>query len=219
MKAPVALEYAIGKVAESEEEEILLLKVVQSAARRQPKVALLAVLQLNALPLYVRPVPAVVVAPLDTRPPKTARPPSESDGRWSAEVKVEEAIDMRPPVKPVMVLVDTPYAVVSKGKVLASVREPPRARVVPPVKEPVVLMVMLELASWLFPMVEVETTLLEASRARRVPAVRPVSQVEPELVRRVEEALVAKVLEAMREKGVVALSQRAVEVAETVVPA
>ncbi len=32
---------------------------------------------LKALPEYDRPVPAVVVAPLETSPPKTARPPSE----------------------------------------------------------------------------------------------------------------------------------------------
>jgi len=51
VKAPVLLLYARGKVAESEEEEILELKVVQSAARRQPKVAPVAVLQLKALPL------------------------------------------------------------------------------------------------------------------------------------------------------------------------
>lgn len=35
---------------------------------------------MNALPEYVSPVPAVVVAPLDTTPPNTARPPLDSDG-------------------------------------------------------------------------------------------------------------------------------------------
>ena len=58
-----------------------------------------------------------------------------------------------------------------------------------------------------------------ASRARRVPAERPVSQVSPELVRRVEEALVAKVEEAIKEKGEVALSHRPVLVAEAVTAA
>ena len=41
------------------------------------------VFTLNALPVYVSPVPAVVVAPLDTSPPNTARPPEDSDGRLS----------------------------------------------------------------------------------------------------------------------------------------
>ncbi len=36
---------------------------------------------LNALPLYVSPVPAVVVAELETTPPNTARPPLDNDGR------------------------------------------------------------------------------------------------------------------------------------------
>ena len=37
---------------------------------------------LNALPVYVSPVPAVVVAPDDTSPPNTASPPLLSDGRF-----------------------------------------------------------------------------------------------------------------------------------------
>jgi hypothetical protein len=41
------------------------------------------VFTLNAFPEYVRPVPAVVVAPLDTTPPNTARPPLDNDGRFS----------------------------------------------------------------------------------------------------------------------------------------
>lgn len=36
---------------------------------------------MNAFPLYVRPIPAVVVAPLVTTPPNTARPPLDRDGR------------------------------------------------------------------------------------------------------------------------------------------
>ena len=46
----------------SDDEETLLLNDVQSAAERQPKVPPFAVLQLNAEPSYVSPVPAVVVA-------------------------------------------------------------------------------------------------------------------------------------------------------------
>lgn len=38
---------------------------------------------MNALLLYVSPVPAVVVAPLLTTPPNTARPPLDRDGRLS----------------------------------------------------------------------------------------------------------------------------------------
>ena len=37
---------------------------------------------MNALPEYVSPVPAVVVAPLDTTPPNTASPPLDRDGRF-----------------------------------------------------------------------------------------------------------------------------------------
>ena len=66
-------------------------------------------------------MPAVVVAPLETKPPKTASPPSESEERRSEEVKVELAMLMRPPEKPVMVEVATPYSVALKGKVLARV--------------------------------------------------------------------------------------------------
>ena len=40
-------------------------------------------LTLNALDEYVSPVPAVVVAPLDTTPPNTANPPLDSDGKFS----------------------------------------------------------------------------------------------------------------------------------------
>ncbi len=54
------------------------------------------VLTLNALAVYVRPVPAVVVAPLETRPPKTARPPSERDERWRGAEMVEDAVEKKP---------------------------------------------------------------------------------------------------------------------------
>ena len=43
---------------------------------------------MKALPEYVSPVPAVVVAPLDTRPLNTARPPFDSDGRLRVLEKV-----------------------------------------------------------------------------------------------------------------------------------
>lgn len=42
---------------------------------------------MNALPEYVSPVPAVVVAPLDTTPPNTARPPLDRDGRDSVPIE------------------------------------------------------------------------------------------------------------------------------------
>ncbi len=49
---------------------------------------------MNALPEYVSPVPAVVVAPLDTTPPNTARPPEDSDGsdRFPIEAFVVEEL-------------------------------------------------------------------------------------------------------------------------------
>ena len=127
---------------------------------------------------------------------------------------VEEAEARRPPVNPTMVEVATPYSVALKGKVEASARVPPKETVAPPVREPAVVTVIEEFASWLFPIEVVATTLFAASRARRVPAERPVSQVSPELVRRVEEALVAKVEEAIKESGE-PVSQRPVEVATT----
>jgi len=47
------------------------------------------VFTLNALEEYVSPVPAVVVAPLDTTPPNTARPPVESDGSDSVPIEAK----------------------------------------------------------------------------------------------------------------------------------
>ena len=38
---------------------------------------------LNAFAEYASPVPAVVVAPLDTTPPNTASPPLDSEGKLS----------------------------------------------------------------------------------------------------------------------------------------
>ena len=45
---------------------------------------------LNAFPVYVSPVPAVVVAPLDTSPLNTASPPLDSDG--SERVPIEALV-------------------------------------------------------------------------------------------------------------------------------
>ncbi len=42
---------------------------------------------MNELAEYVSPVPAVVVAPLDTTPPNTARPPFDSDGRLRVPIE------------------------------------------------------------------------------------------------------------------------------------
>ena len=58
---------------------------------------------LNALPEYVRPVPAVVVAPDETSPPNTASDPLASDGNWSEPEKVDDAVEKRPLVKPMVV--------------------------------------------------------------------------------------------------------------------
>lgn len=54
---PVPLVYAMTLAPESEEEEILLLKLVQSAVERQPKVAEEAVLQVRAPAVEESPVP------------------------------------------------------------------------------------------------------------------------------------------------------------------
>ena len=57
----------------SDDEATLPLNDVQSTEERQPKVAPSAVLQLNAEPVYVSPVPAVVVATQVGTPPTSAR--------------------------------------------------------------------------------------------------------------------------------------------------
>lgn len=58
---------------------------------------------MNALPEYVSPVPAVVVAPLVTSPLYTARPPLVSVGRLSAPENVDDAVENSPPVNPIAV--------------------------------------------------------------------------------------------------------------------
>ena len=61
------------------------------------------VFTLNALPEYVSPVPAVVVAYDPTSPPYTASSPLESDERRSDDEKVDDAVEKRPLVKPMVV--------------------------------------------------------------------------------------------------------------------
>ena len=54
------------------------------------------VFTLNALAEYVRPVPAVVVAPDETSPPNTASPPfPRADSRNGPE-KVDDAVEKTP---------------------------------------------------------------------------------------------------------------------------
>ena len=157
-------------------------------------------------------MPAVVVAPLETKPPKTASTPSESEERRSEEVKVELAMLMRPPVNPTMVEVETPYSVALKGKVEASARVPPKETTAPPVREPAVVTVIEEFASWLFPIEEVATTLPVGSVARSEERIEVKARLV--VVAEVVVALVAKVEEAIRESGE-PVSQRPVEVATT----
>ena len=52
------------------------------------------------------PVPAVVVAPLDTTPPNTARPPLDSDGSLNAPEIVDEAVEKKPFSRPSVVEVE-----------------------------------------------------------------------------------------------------------------
>jgi hypothetical protein len=71
-------------------------------------------LTLNALAEYVRPVPAVVVAPLETRPLKTASPPLDRAGSLNAPEIVDDAVEKKP-FRPRTVEVAAPYEV--NGKV------------------------------------------------------------------------------------------------------
>ncbi len=61
---------------------------------------------MKALPEYVRPVPAVVVAYEPTRPPYTARLPLVRDVSLSVDEKVDEAVENRPFVNPIVVDVE-----------------------------------------------------------------------------------------------------------------
>jgi hypothetical protein len=81
---PVPLVYEMTEAPEREEEEILLLKLVQSEDVRQPKVPLLAVLQMSWPPESERPAPkplkdvplserTLVLIPFDVVVPETKR--------------------------------------------------------------------------------------------------------------------------------------------------
>ena len=77
---------------------------------------------MNALPEYVSPVPAVVVAPLVTSPLYTASPPLDSVGRLSAPENVDDAVENSPPVNPMTVDVELYPADEVNGK--AEVEKP-----------------------------------------------------------------------------------------------
>lgn len=64
------------------------------------------VLTLKAFPLYVSPVPAVVVAYDPTSPLYTSRDPFESDGSLNAPENVDDAVENRPFRKPMVVEVE-----------------------------------------------------------------------------------------------------------------
>ncbi len=61
---------------------------------------------MNALAEYVSPVPAVVVAYDPTSPPYTASSPLDSDDSRNADENVDDAVENRPLVKPIVVLVE-----------------------------------------------------------------------------------------------------------------
>ena len=96
------------------------------------------VFMLKALPEYVRPVPAVVVAALVTCPPKTPSPPSERDGKRKTPVMEEEAFERKPPTNSMMVEVAcSPPVCLVQGKANdgALEREPfERVRLAPMVR-------------------------------------------------------------------------------------
>ncbi len=80
------------------------------------------VFTLNAFPEYVRPVPAVVVAPLDTRPSNTARPPSDRDDNLNGPENVDDAVEKSPLVNPIIVEVELKLVLTVNGK--ANVESP-----------------------------------------------------------------------------------------------
>lgn len=63
-------------------------------------------LTLNDVPLYESPVPAVVVAYDPTRPPYTASDPFESADSLNAPENVDDAVENRPFVNPIVVDVE-----------------------------------------------------------------------------------------------------------------
>ena len=71
----------------------------------------------NALPEYVSPVPAVVVAYDPTSPPYVASPPSERAGSLNAPEKVDDAVENSPPViKPMVDVVELYPLLTVNGK-------------------------------------------------------------------------------------------------------
>ena len=68
---------------------------------------------MNALPEYVSPVPAVVVAPEDTTPPNTANPPLDNDG--NDRVPIEALVDDE--------VVNDPYVVDEKLNLFTPVQK------------------------------------------------------------------------------------------------
>ena len=120
-----------GKICESDDEETLLLKVVQSAAARQPNTDAEAVSQSMSLPVRVMPSPPVMVA-VRTPPTLERMVPSVKSVKRSAlmkrlptpcmpvvvalPVRVELACEMKPLPKMRVVEVELPLAVGVKGK-------------------------------------------------------------------------------------------------------
>jgi hypothetical protein len=106
---PVELLYEMPAPPERDVEDTLLLKTVQSAEERQPRVEPFAVVHVTFPFAYERAPEKVVVAPEYTRPvASTASPPAESEERRSEDVRVEEAAERKPFVKPTVVEVATP---------------------------------------------------------------------------------------------------------------
>ena len=87
-KYPLVVEAVMNDEYEVEEEYANVWRAVQVLA--------LAIFKLKALPLYESPVPAVVVAPDETRPPNTASPPLLSDERWKSPDIVDDAVEKKP---------------------------------------------------------------------------------------------------------------------------
>jgi hypothetical protein len=118
----VALPSAVGvngKSEESEDEETLLLNVVQSAAAKQPKVLALAVLQVTLPFKYVNAPEYVVVAAAYTWPSElTPSPLFVRVERIRVDVKVDDAVESKPFVKPMVVEVALPYPVEVNGNAL-----------------------------------------------------------------------------------------------------
>ena len=132
---PKAVVGVKGKICDSEEDETLLLKVVQSAAARQPNTEAEAVSQSMSLPVTVMPSPPVMVA-VRTPPTLVRMVPSVRSVKRSElmkrlptlcmpvvvalPVRVELACEMKPLPKMRVVEVELPLAVGVKGKAAVS---------------------------------------------------------------------------------------------------